>query len=78
MNLKLQHSTASAKERSTGRSFAGRAEIGSLDGAGELIKKEFSFDRHLNIEVIVVDALSRQTLTKVKVSQTVARDLGGL
>ncbi len=46
--------------------------------AGELIKKEFSFDRHLNIEVIVVDALSRQTLTKVAVSQTVARDLGGL
>ena len=46
--------------------------------AGELIKKEFSFDNHLNIEVIVVDALSRLTLTKVAVSQTVARDLGGL
>ena len=46
--------------------------------AGELIKKEFSFDRHLNIDVIVVDALSRQSVTKVKVSQTIARDLGGL
>jgi hypothetical protein len=46
--------------------------------AGELIKKEFSFDRHLNIEVIVVDASSKQTLTKVSVTQTIARDLGGL
>ena len=46
--------------------------------AGELIKKEFSFDGHLTIEVIVVDASSRQTLTKVSVTQTIARDLGGL
>ena len=46
--------------------------------AGELIKKEFSFDRHLNIEVIVVDASSKQSLTKVSVTQTIARDLGGL
>ena len=46
--------------------------------AGELIKKEFSFDGHLTIEVIVVDASSMQTLTKVSVTQTIARDLGGL
>lgn len=46
--------------------------------AGELIKKEFAFDGHRNIDVIVVDASSKQTLTKVSVIQTIARDLGGL
>ena len=46
--------------------------------AGELIKKEFNFDGHSKIEVIVVDASSKQTLTKVTVTQTIARDLGGL
>lgn len=46
--------------------------------AGELIKKEYSFDGHRSIDVIVIDATSKQTLIKVSVSQTVARDLGGL
>ena len=46
--------------------------------AGELIKKEYSFDKHGNIDVVVIDAFSKQTLTKVSVKQTVARDLGGL
>ena len=46
--------------------------------AGELVKKEYAFDGHRNIEVIVVDASSKQTLTKVSVIQTIARDLGGL
>ena len=46
--------------------------------AGEMIKKEFSFDGHYNIDVIVVDASSKQTLTKVSVVQIIARDLGGL
>lgn len=46
--------------------------------AGELIKKEYAFDGHRNIEVIVVDAASKQTLTRVSVVQTIARDLGGL
>ena len=46
--------------------------------AGELIKKEFTFDGHRNIDVIVVDASTKQTLTKVSVLQTIARDLGGL
>lgn len=46
--------------------------------AGELIKKEFTFDGHRNIDVIVVDASSKQNLTKVSVIQTIARDLGGL
>ena len=46
--------------------------------AGELIKKEFTFDGHRNIDVIVVDASSKQNITKVSVIQTIARDLGGL
>ena len=46
--------------------------------AGELIKKEYSFDKHGNIDVVVIDAFSKQTLTKVSVKQTIARDLGGL
>jgi hypothetical protein len=46
--------------------------------AGELIKKEYAFDGHRTIDLIVIDALTKQTLTKVSVSQTVARDLGGL
>jgi len=46
--------------------------------AGELIKKEYSFDGRRNVDVIVIDASTKQTLTKVSVSQTVARDLGGL
>lgn len=46
--------------------------------AGELVKKDFSFDGHRNIEVIVVDAGTKQRLATVTVSQTVARDLGGL
>ena len=46
--------------------------------AGETVKKEFSFDGHHNIDVIVVDASSKQTLTKVSVVQIIARDLGGL
>jgi len=46
--------------------------------AGELVKKEFTFDDHRNIDVIVVDASSKQSLTKVSVIQTIARDLGGL
>ena len=46
--------------------------------AGELIKKEFTFDGHRNIDVIVVGASSKQNLTKVSVTQTIARDLGGL
>ncbi|MEQ1742617.1 MAG: hypothetical protein ABL869_08990 [Candidatus Nitrotoga sp.] len=53
------------------------SDIVSLN-AGELIKKEFAFDGHRNIDVIVVDASSKQTLTKVSVIQTIARDLGGL
>ena len=46
--------------------------------AGELIKKEFTFDGHRNIDVIVVDASSKQNLAKVSVIQIIARDLGGL
>jgi hypothetical protein len=46
--------------------------------AGELVKKEFAFDGHGSIDVVVVDALTKQTLTKVAVLQIVARDLGGL
>lgn len=46
--------------------------------AGELIKREFSFEGRSCIDVIVIDDLSKQQLTKVSVSQTVARDLGGL
>lgn len=46
--------------------------------AGELIKKEYSFDGHGSIDVIVIDASSKQTLAKVSVTKTVARDLGGL
>jgi len=46
--------------------------------AGELVKKEFSFDGHSIIDVIVVDAATKQTLTKVSVIQTIARDMGGL
>ena len=46
--------------------------------AGELLKKEYSFDKHGNIDVLVIDAISKKTLTKASVTQTVARDLGGL
>jgi hypothetical protein len=46
--------------------------------AGEIVKKEYVFDGHPSIDVIVIDALSKQTLTKVSVNQIVARDLGGL
>ncbi|MDO8946180.1 MAG: hypothetical protein Q7U88_03360 [Desulfocapsaceae bacterium] len=46
--------------------------------ARKLIKREFSFEGRSIIDVIVIDALSKQTLTKVSVSQTIARDLGGL
>lgn len=46
--------------------------------ASELVKKDYAFDGHLAIDVIVIDASIKQTLTKVSVSQTVARDLGGL
>lgn len=46
--------------------------------AGELIKKDYSFEGRRDIDVIVIDSSTKQTLTKVSVSQTVARDLGGL
>jgi len=46
--------------------------------AGELIKKEYAFDGHRNIDVVVIDASTKQTLTKVSVTQIIARDLGGL
>jgi hypothetical protein len=46
--------------------------------AGEVIKKEYVFDGHPSIDVIVIDALSKQTLVKVSVTQIIARDLGGL
>lgn len=46
--------------------------------AGELVKREFSFEGRRTIDVIVIDATSKQQLAKVSVSQIVARDLGGL
>ncbi len=45
---------------------------------GKEIKKEYQFNGHLTIDVVIVDALTKEQLDKATVSQNSARDLGGL
>lgn len=42
------------------------------------LKKEYRFDRHSEIEVIVLDAITKEQLDKTTVKKSNARDLGGL
>lgn len=45
---------------------------------GEEIKKEYQFDSNTIIEIKVLDANTKEQLDKASVSQSTARDLGGL
>ena len=44
----------------------------------EEIKKEYQFGSHHLIELIVLDALTKEQLDKVTIKKSSARDLGGL
>lgn len=46
--------------------------------SGQIVKKEYGFDDHDEIQVVVVDAETRETLDKVTVKRTSIRDMGGL
>ncbi len=62
--------------------FANNQKINESDiitiAKGSEIKKEFRFDSYSEIEIKVLDALTKEQLDKGVVKQNVARDLGGL
>lgn len=45
---------------------------------GEIVKKEYQFDNNSKIEIKILDANTREQLDKVIVTQSSARDMGGL
>lgn len=42
------------------------------------LKKEYRFDTHSEIEVIIIDALTKEQFDKITIKKSNARDLGGL
>ncbi len=62
--------------------FAGGKQVNKSDvitiGPDETITKEYDFDGHEEIEVQLLDALSKQQLDRAMIKQDKARDLGGL
>jgi hypothetical protein len=62
--------------------FSNGKEINKSDiitiAKGEEIKKEYQFDSNISIEIKVLDANTKEQLDKASVSQSSARDLGGL
>ncbi len=44
----------------------------------ETLTKEFTFDGHMNMEVHLLDAATKQQLDRASVKQNQDRDLGGL
>ena len=46
--------------------------------AGEMIKKEYGFDNSTALEIVVVDAETKETLDKAVIKRTSTRDMGGL
>ncbi|MDG4950735.1 hypothetical protein NLM59_07345 [Weeksellaceae bacterium KMM 9724] len=62
--------------------FADGKEINKSDiftiEKGEELKKEYQFDSHQQIEVKILDANTKQQLDKAIITQSSARDLGGL
>ncbi|MBN1546920.1 MAG: PglZ domain-containing protein [Syntrophaceae bacterium] len=62
--------------------FADQAQINKSDvftiGENETITKEYTFDGHLEIEVQLLDATTKQQLDRAVIKQNKDRDLGGL
>ena len=62
--------------------FAGNKKVNESDiitiAKGEEIKKEYQFGSYSEIDVIVLDAITKEQLDKVTIKQSTARDLGGL
>ncbi len=46
--------------------------------ADEVIKKEYGFDHHTELEIVLVDAESKETLDKAAIKRAATRDMGGL
>ena len=46
--------------------------------ADEIIKKEYGFDHHTALEIVLVDAETRETLDKAAIKRAATRDMGGL
>tara|TARA_R110002050_G_scaffold158381_5_gene287681 strand:+ start:2150 stop:4381 length:2232 start_codon:yes stop_codon:yes gene_type:complete len=42
------------------------------------IKKEYQFSKHKSVDVLLIDASTKEQLDKITISQSSARDLGGL
>jgi hypothetical protein len=53
------------------------SEIMTIEKNDQL-KKEYRFDSHTEIEVIIIDALTKEQLDKTTIKKSNARDLGGL
>ena len=86
-SIKLNGSSSSMSLFSTGRKiillfFADGEKYNESDiitvTKDEDIKKEYQFGKHTNIELKVLDATSKEQLDKVTITQSTARDLGGL
>ncbi|MEN2282400.1 hypothetical protein AAGF08_09705 [Algoriphagus sp. SE2] len=45
---------------------------------GKEVKKEYQFNKHSTISVVIVDAITKSQLDKATITQNSARDLGGL
>jgi len=62
--------------------FANKAQVNKSDmftiQRNERVTKEYTFDGHSELEVHLLDALTRQQLDRVIVKQNKDRDLGGL
>ena len=62
--------------------FCGKEQIGKSDvftlKQGETINKEYTFDGNNEIEIQLLDALTKEQLDKAIVKKNNDRDLGGL